>query len=908
MSRRGDIAPPHREGEGAMFSLRLRHEFQTSQMPGTQVNLDEFVHASTNNTILEITYPTADVRKALRAVASPDSRPIVIIGERGRGKSHILALLHYAFEKPDQVMKWIRQWENDVDDPSFGQLTLPSGFAPISVVMSNQEFANLWDPIFKLHREGEWLRGRFEESGTTVPSRSLMEEAFTNQPTALIFDELQTWYDTLSSIPPGGSPRELAFNFIQILAEIASSRPELLRLVVSVRNSETDAYRQIHRNNPMLVDFKGVSAREDRIRLTQHRLFDNYRQIPPSDIEEAVCSYADERVRLLFTQQAGPAQDQARAEVVKTWPFAPELLDVLEDEILMSAAAQDTRDLMRILARVYKARGDQVPILTVADINITDKMGGGADLASMVDAVAYVGSRLREVAQRNLESIDDQGLQLPHAVEIVSALWVRSLAQGPRAGATSRQLQLDVTRDTALDDNAFAEELEKLKDASFNIHPVGDRLVFRQEENPQSKLLASSRNDKLFSREQDIDYLQRSIAQALSPMDTATMVVSRLIVMGPNWDTQPWIDQRQEDLPAEWREPIVIVIPEVASHEKLARWLKDNVASRRNLVRFLLPGVTRGNPYQNRELRELARCAYLAEDWGRSDSQYLQLRPTYQRPLREHLSRWFDRLAVLATWDYVTLNSTTFVTDTISNDGQGLLKAIEDHIERAIFEPEVFRQYVLKRAETRDSALEIIATVMEPPTSPDVQAIPFLGETSLYERILRMVADGDIILNYEGNWIRRRPDDIDSQAAFNRIRSKAFVTGKYLQNITVAPSSAAPAEPDVPEPAIWEKGSGYHPNPISKQGAESTDNEPPVNWSPTPVVERKLKTLASAGSRSQINLLGDLHGWGLSDTTTLQNVRLEGSRMTVQQLKDLLKRFPPSILFKLEILIEEQES
>lgn len=891
-----------------MLGLRLRNEFQTSQMHGTQVDLDEFVHASTSNTILEITYPTADVRKALRAIASPDSRPIVIIGERGRGKSHILALLHYAFNNPNQVMQWIQQWARDIRDPSFGQLSLPDGFTPISVVMSNQEFVHLWDPIFKFHREGQRLRGRFEESGTTVPSRSLMEEAFTDQPTALILDELQTWYDTLSSTPPGGSPRELAFNFIQILAELASSRPELLRLIVSVRNSDTNAYQQIHRNNPILVDFKGVGARDDRIRLTQHRLFENYRQIPSSSIEDAVSSYANERLRLLFAQQAGPAQDQARQDVREAWPFAPELLDVLEDEILMSAVAQETRDLMRILAKMYKARGDLVPVLTVADIDITDDMGGGADLASMVDTVAGVGSRLREVAQRNLESIEDQGLQLPDAAEIVSALWVRSLAQGPRAGATPRQLQLDITRDQALDDNAFAEELEKLKDASFNIHPSGERLVFRQEENPQAKLLASARNDKLFSRGQDIDYLQRSIAQALNPIDAASLPVSRLIVMTPSWGTQPWPDQRPEDLPAEWREPVVIVIPDVASNEKLARWLKDNVASRRNLVHFLLPSMAQGNPYQNRELRELARCAYLAEDWGRSDPQYLQHRTTYQRPLREHLSRWFERLAVLSTWDYVDPSKTTFVTDTITNDGQGLLKTIEDHIERAVFEPEVYRKYVLECAENQRSALEIISALMEPPTSPEDPAIPFLGETPLYERILRMVADGDIILNYDGRWVRRLPSDMDSQAAYNRIRSTAFVTGKYLQNVTIALPSAAPAEPDVREPAARETGAGYQTKPSPGLALEGKDVGSSANGTSNLTIKRKLKTLASPGSRSQINLLGDLHGWGLSDTSVLQNVRLEGNQMTVQQLKDLLKRFPPTMPFKLEVVVEEQES
>ena len=43
--------------------------------------------------------------------------------------------------------------------------------------------------------------------------------------------------------------------------------PTCLCLIVSVRDSTTEAYRQIHRVGPTLIDFKGETAREDRKRL-----------------------------------------------------------------------------------------------------------------------------------------------------------------------------------------------------------------------------------------------------------------------------------------------------------------------------------------------------------------------------------------------------------------------------------------------------------------------------------------------------------------------------------------------------------------------------------------------------------------------------------------------------------------
>ena len=66
------------------------------------------------------------------------------------------------------------------------------------------------------------------------------------------------------------------------------------------------------------------------------------------------------------------------------------------------------------------------------------------------------------------------------------------------AGAVPQVLHIDITRDKPVDDNAFEAELAAIVENSFNIHQDGDRLIFREEENPQARLIASARNDKLF--------------------------------------------------------------------------------------------------------------------------------------------------------------------------------------------------------------------------------------------------------------------------------------------------------------------------------------------------------------------------------------------------------------------------
>ena len=72
-------------------------------------------------------------------------------------------------------------------------------------------------------------------------------------------------------------------------------------------------------------------------------------------------TYAGERNRLLYGDKNAADQSRLRREVVETWPYSPELIALLEDNILMADAAQDTRDLIRVLAQVFRARGHDVP-------------------------------------------------------------------------------------------------------------------------------------------------------------------------------------------------------------------------------------------------------------------------------------------------------------------------------------------------------------------------------------------------------------------------------------------------------------------------------------------------------------------------------------------------------------------
>jgi len=274
-----------------MLNLKLRNEFLGSQMPGTAIALrrkDNTEAAQRDpDFILSITYPTADVQTALRAVgANRPRRPIVLMGERGRGKSHIMAVMHHAVDASDQVQAWANEWGSRLASQALSDLTLESGFVAISEPVHNHEYPLLWDLIFDRHPRGDFFKGKFNQMAHPFPPRSLLEEMFEAQPVALILDEFQKWFDGLSDQPgpEGIKYRTWAENFIQNLSEISKDRPEILMLVISVLNNNTEAFRQVHRDGPVIIDFRGPTAKEDRKKLLLYRLFENRENIPSDEI------------------------------------------------------------------------------------------------------------------------------------------------------------------------------------------------------------------------------------------------------------------------------------------------------------------------------------------------------------------------------------------------------------------------------------------------------------------------------------------------------------------------------------------------------------------------------------------------------------------------------------------------
>ncbi len=916
-----------------MLGLELREEFRGKRLKGTAIELSN--EANTGATqiaakeFLQITYPTHDLLKGIEAVGPNQGRPVVVIGERGLGKSHLMAVLYHAVNDATSTGNWLNSWASMLGDPQIGKIGLRSGMEVIGESLHRQRYKFLWDLLFERHPYGTYIKGKWEGMGaakTDIPSDKLILELLENKPTMLLLDEFQTWYDGLTNTKQYPW-KNWAFNFIQILSEIAKERPDLLVLVISVRNGGSDAYQQVHRVNPVAIDFKaGGNAeriQQDRRRMLLHRLFDNRLQIANGTIEALVAQHVTEYFRLLAVPPA--EQDRKRSEFIESWPYAPHLLRLLEEQVLIATDAQETRDMIRILANLYKSRGEVAPVLTAADFRLNDDASG---IAALLDSVSNEHHRtLRAKAQQNIisvtEAVSGHATHAPHLQEIVGALWLRSIAVGNLAGAEPAILQVDITRNKPIDDNAFQVELATIVENSFNIHQEGPRLVFREEENPRAKLMACARNDKLFADGSDQIQLAKQVRYVISGTDEVAKTF-RVIALPQSWQTDPWSTLDEAEHPDRWDDRLpILVLPEEPDNidQRLGRWLKDHLQKRRNTIRFLLPRSGSSNAFQDRDLLILARAEMKAQEWSGQNPEYKKLHTEFQGALRDNLKKRFDRFSVLHRWNFADPNQCMFSVESLKKQGAQIPEGIEEALTTDLFVPEDFEDLVREAAAENSAVGKLLRELQEPrPAGQD--CIPWLGETAMKERILRLCARGKIAINLRGlEYIQTHPGE-DEEAAWKRLRPKLSYTGRQLDEVFLMEPSAVPTTggttPPAPAPqapageggeGLFGDGTSPQPNPNggdTPTGGSTPPSDGGIFGGGATGAGGKPRIPLSNPATSPLNLIGKLEGWGIGPATLVAEVAIKVSAANGAQLKELLKKLPDGMTF--ELSLEKEDS
>jgi hypothetical protein len=140
--------------------------------------------------LFSMTYPSNALQTAFdhvdNKVQGRDSQGgIALSGPYGAGKSHGLLVLYHMFNSPDVAQEWVDEWGINLELPST---------AEASILSTSEIDADLiWEPIFRdLGRED------LLDDIKRYPTTEHLEQLTAEEPVAIFFDEIETWWESFN--------------------------------------------------------------------------------------------------------------------------------------------------------------------------------------------------------------------------------------------------------------------------------------------------------------------------------------------------------------------------------------------------------------------------------------------------------------------------------------------------------------------------------------------------------------------------------------------------------------------------------------------------------------------------------------------------------------------------------------
>jgi hypothetical protein len=252
------------------------------------------------------------------------------------------------FNSPDIAQKWIDEWGVSLDLP---------GSSKASIHSTSETDADLiWEPIFRdLGRED--ILDDIKRYPTTDHIEQLSEEG----PVAIFFDEIETWWESFDESENEELLERNEF-FLQHLFEVANDPQEDLFAFATLLDKSQDIKRIINRTNPYAVDMNDTGDREQII---LHRLFETRQaDVDEKAVREIVSEYVDHYTFPIEIDE--PKRYENR--MVETYPFHPELLELLDDIYDAGRERQSVRGVMNVLADTVRRKYEETELIVTCDI------------------------------------------------------------------------------------------------------------------------------------------------------------------------------------------------------------------------------------------------------------------------------------------------------------------------------------------------------------------------------------------------------------------------------------------------------------------------------------------------------------------------------------------------------------
>lgn len=342
-------------------------------------------------------------------------------------------------------------------------------------------------------------------TGNVSPGRDALRKILeVNQPALILIDELLEYTTKAAGVQVNEtSLASQSLAFIQELTEVASTLPQVC-VIVTLPSSIIEHYDE--KAERLFQQLQKVAGRVEKIytpvqeneinQVIRRRLFSSINKQASESIISEFIDYA-EREDIL---PAGKESSDYREKFQESYPFLPDIIDVLYHRWGSLPTFQRTRGVLRLLSLViYSQRESSRPYLTLSDFDLSND-------EVRRELIKHIGSEFDSVVAADITNPDSgakkvdkmigrsyQGLKI--GSRAATCIFLYSFSGGQEKGAHLG----DVKRSATTIENpssVVAEAIENLKGKLFFLQSQNDKCYFSNQPNLNRILLTKMENIK----------------------------------------------------------------------------------------------------------------------------------------------------------------------------------------------------------------------------------------------------------------------------------------------------------------------------------------------------------------------------------------------------------------------------
>ncbi|HEC33349.1 MAG TPA: ATP-binding protein, partial [Chloroflexi bacterium] len=344
-------------------------------------------------------------------------------------------------------------------------------------------------------------RAGFE--GSTAPGREALRELLAaHQPLLILMDEVLEYATKAAGVPVGSSTLSAqTLAFLQELTEAAGTL-ERVCLAITLPSSVLEHYDEGAQR--LFRQLQKVAGRVEKIYtpVQEHEITSVIRRrlfafIAEQRMREVVGQFLDYAVaESLLPAGVEPSEYRQRFEV--SYPFLPEVVDVLYQRWGSFTSFQRTRGVLRLLSLVVHALKDRaIPYISLADFDLTNQEMRRELLKHIgpeYDSVIAADITGEEAGARKVDGElgpSYQGLRL--GTRVATTIFLYSFSGGVERGATLGEVKRSATT-TGNPASVVAEAVELLRGRLFYLQQQSGKVFFSNQPNLNRILLTRMEN------------------------------------------------------------------------------------------------------------------------------------------------------------------------------------------------------------------------------------------------------------------------------------------------------------------------------------------------------------------------------------------------------------------------------